>query len=148
MIRGDTSDFQKELEFTIMKNLLKGVPKKELSLEASHMLAMIRNQSLGYLGFPKKINLNKAYKVKTMASRAVDYTKKYIGNVEYEDDFKVLPIRRVPQNLPKTDVIALPLDLKMVENFEFDYDTIAQKSISRIKSLITLELSDFFDDDN
>lgn len=146
MIRGDTSDFQKELEFMVMKDLLRGVPKKELALKASHMLVDVENQSLDYLGFPKKINLSKTYKVKTMASRAVDYTKKYIGNVEYEDDFKVLPIRRVPQNLPKTDVIALPLDLKTVENFEFDYDTIAQKSISRIKSLITLELSDFFDD--
>jgi len=144
IVRGDTSKLQKDIEFFVIKELLNETPKIELASKVSNLTNKIKEMDLNDIAFPRKIYPNKAYKVTTQAQRALDYTKKYIGEVEYEDSIKLVYIRKVPEGYPPTDVIALPLDLSLIDKFEIDYDTIVDKSINRIKPFITLDLNDFF----
>jgi DNA polymerase I len=144
IIRGDTSDFQKEIDFSVMQGLLDGKTKRELNSIVNNKLKNIRNLPLEKIGFPKKINSNKNYKVKTIAARASEYTKKYIGELEFSDFFKILYISKSPSNVPNTNVIAIPADQNKIKDFTIDYELMKEKSISRIKEYITLGLEDFF----
>lgn len=144
IIRGDTSSFQKDLEFDIIRGIIDGKSKKELFKMATDKTKKMRDYDLEYIAFPKKVNNFKNYKVKTLASRAVEYTKKYIGDVDDEFGFLCVYVRRTPSGLPDTDVIALPKDLNKIKGFEIDYDKMSEKSLQRVKEYITPAISDFF----
>lgn len=144
IIRGDTSNFQKEIDFSVMKGLLDGKKKRELNSLVNKKLKDIKNLPLNEIGFPKKVDPNKAYRVMTIAKRASIYTQKNIGDLEYNDYFKIVYIKKVPFNLPFSNVIAIPKDLTKLEGFEIDYNIMKEKSISRIKDYIIIGLDEFF----
>ena len=110
------------------------------------MISNIEKYDLEYIGFPRGVKKDKVYKVVTQSHRALDYTNKYLGGVDYEDSFLILYIKRTPSNLPDTDVLAIPLDKSKLEGFEIDYDTMVKKSIERVKPFITVSLNDFLEE--
>lgn len=146
IVRGDTSQFQKDIEEYIMKSLLDDVKKIDMVKKVSEMISNIEKYDLEYIGFPRGVKKDKVYKVVTQSHRALDYTNKYLGGVDYEDSFLILYIKRTPSNLPDTDVLAIPLDKSKLEGFEIDYDTMVKKSIERVKPFITVSLNDFLEE--
>jgi len=146
IVRGDTSQFQKDIEDYVMKSLLNDVKKTDMIRNVSAMISNIEKYDLEYIGFPRGIDKEKAYKVTTQSHRALDYTKKYLGDVDYEDSFLILYIRRVPAGLPSTDVLAIPSDRSKLKGFVIDYETMITKSIERVRPYITASLNDFLEE--
>jgi len=143
IVRGDTSNLQKDIEFDVIKGLLNGLKKREIAANVSRQLAMIKEHPLHYIAFPRKIRLDKAYRVKTQAARALEYTHRYIGETEYEDLGMLVYVKSCPSGVPYTDILALPKDLSKLDGYKIDYDKTCERSISRVKDLITLSLDDF-----
>ena len=144
IVRGDTSQFQKDLELMVMKDLINGIGKKDIAREVSKMTNLIETYPLDYIAFPKTIKTNKGYKVKTIGMRALEYTKKNLGTTDFDDYFKILYMRKCPPKLPPTDVLAIPSDKTKLEGFEIDFDKMTSKSLNRVKEYVTIDLSDFF----
>lgn len=143
IVRGDTSKLQKDIELLVMKGLLNNKSKLEIHSEVSNILSKIQEYDLEYIGFPKKVFKDKEYKVKTISHRALEYTNKYLGGVDNDEDFLLLYIKSVPLGYEDTDVLAVPSDKSKLDGFKIDYDLMSTKSIQRIKDLILISLNDF-----
>ena len=134
--RGDTSEYLKEIYEIVLEDLLADKTKDEILSRIREMFSQMKNEPLHKLTRNVSIGINKKYKSIPQHIRAYNYSKENLDyTLGYGEKIRILPIKKVPPNYPKTDVLALPA-FDLPDGFEVDYKEIERQIITRLTQLL------------
>ena len=140
MKRRDTPKYAKSILFEVYMMILEYKGKTEVYKFLNQKIKEIRSVPISEIGITVRLGKDlDEYTTNTQHSRAAKYSEQHLGKSFSRMDYvKILFVKKVLHNLPKTDVIALNDTDKLPEGFEIDYER-------TIKRLVEMKLSAIFD---
>jgi DNA polymerase I len=139
-IRTDTSKLGKEIQNNVFKMVLNGSSEKEVVDYIKMEVKKIKNgeYSIEQIAIPKGISKKTDdYDTNVAHIRAVKYSNQYLGtNFMTGDKPKVLWIKDVRGNYPKTDIVCIEEGMELPKEFIVDRDAMAEKIVHmKIRSI-------------
>jgi DNA polymerase I len=127
MVRGDSSELTREVQENVLDLILKR-RWDEVIPYLRKVVSEIQTYPIEKIAIPKTLQ-QETYKTKPNFVRGAEYAIKYLGeDIRAGDTIHFIPVKRVPKNLPSTDVVSV-LDISKLKDFEPDYQELIEKTV-------------------
>jgi len=126
--RSDTPQVAKEFMKGFLKKILKGETKEKIDKYVNEFIKRVRDVPVEDLGFPVGTKAEEEYKSEPIHIRAMKYSQKCNLEIFYPGEkIKYIFVKKVPDGLPSTDVIAFKE--RFPSGFVVDYDRVIDRIV-------------------